>query len=126
MRDHKELDVWKESVELVTAVYALSKTLPAEELYGLINQMCRSAVSVPSNIAEGAARLSKKEFAHFLYIAAGSLAELETQIIIAEKLTYLSDPAPLLLRVASVRKMIHGLIRHCKGGERIKAGTWDR
>ena len=118
MRDHKELDVWKESVDLVTVVYALSKTLPSEELYGLINQMCRSAVSVPSNIAEGAARLSKKEFAHFLYIAAGSLAELETQIIIAEKLTYLSDSAPLLLRVAAVRKMIHGLIRHCR-----KAGT---
>lgn len=121
MKDHKELDVWKESMDLVTAVYALSKSFPSEELYGLGSQICRSAVSVPSNIAEGAARQTRKEFAHFLYIAAGSLAELETQIIIARNLAYIDDASGVHSSISSVRRMIYGLIRHCK-----KARSGDR
>jgi len=80
VRDHKELDVWKTSVELVTEVYVATKTFPKEELYGLTNQLRRAAVSVPSNIAEGAARQTTKEFVQFLYISLGSVAEVETQL----------------------------------------------
>jgi four helix bundle protein len=89
MRDHKELDVWKESVELVTEIYTATRLFPKEEVYGLTNQVRRAAVSIPSDIAEGAARQTSKEFMQFLYIALGSVAELETQLIIAENLHYI-------------------------------------
>lgn len=112
MRDHKELDVWKTSVDLVTSIYAATSMFPREEMYGLTNQIRRSAVSIPSNIAEGAARQTDKEFIQFLYIALGSVAELETQIIISEKLRYFESAELFLINVASVRKMLHGLIRH--------------
>lgn len=117
MRDHKELDVWKTSVELVTEVYAETRQFPKEELYGLSNQLRRAAVSIPSNIAEGAARQTNKEFVQFLYIAVGSVAEVETQLIIANKLDYLADVNHLLARIASLRKMLHGLIRHYRAKE---------
>jgi four helix bundle protein len=79
MKTHKDLEVWKNSIKLVTTIYTVTKSYPKEELFGLTNQMRRSAVSIPSNIAEGAARNSKKEFIQFLHIARGNLAELETQ-----------------------------------------------
>ena len=81
---HHDLVVWQESMKLVSLTYSLTKTLPREELFGLVSQMQRAAVSVPSNIAEGAARGSKREFRQFLMIARGSLAELETQILVAQ------------------------------------------
>lgn len=112
MRDHKELEVWKESIALVSDIYMVTASFPKEEIYGLTNQLRRAAVSVPSNIAEGAGRQTMKEFVHFLYVAAGSLSELETQIIIAEKLGYQSDIESLITRVIGIRKMLHGLIRH--------------
>lgn len=112
MRDHKELDVWKESVELVTEIYTATRLFPKEEVYGLTNQVRRAAVSIPSNIAEGAARQTSKEFMQFLYIALGSVAELETQLIIAENLHYIEEVKPQFARIASIRKMLHGLIRH--------------
>ncbi len=90
MKKHKDLDVWKKSILLVTLIYDVTKGFPNEEMYGLTNQIRRSAVSVPSNIAEGSARQGDKEFAHFLYISLGSLSELETQLIIANNLNYLS------------------------------------
>lgn len=90
MKTHKDLDVWKMSMGLVTSVYQITKNFPKEEIYGLTNQIRRAAVSVPSNIAEGSARASQKELVHFLYIALGSLSELETQFIIAKNLEYIT------------------------------------
>jgi len=112
MRDHKDLEVWKESIGLVTDIYVATASFPKEEVYGLTNQLRRAAVSIPSNIAEGAGRQTIKEFIHFLYVAAGSLSELETQVIIAGQLGYLSDIESIVSRVAGIRKMLHGLIRH--------------
>ena len=86
MKTHRDLDVWKKSVSLVTSIYEITKSFPKEEIYGLTNQIRRAAVSVPSNIAEGSARQGNKEFIQFLYIALGSLTELETQLIIARNL----------------------------------------
>jgi four helix bundle protein len=88
VKTHKDLDVWKEAMSLARAVYALTQSFPKEEVYGLTDQIRRSAVSVPSNIAEGAARGSDKDFIKFLSIALGSLAELETQLMLAESFGY--------------------------------------
>ncbi len=88
MSDYKNLEVWKLSMDLVLSVYDLTKTLPSEERYALGDQMRRAAVSIPSNIAEGQARGSKKEFAHFLNFSFGSLAELETQLCLCERIGY--------------------------------------
>ncbi len=112
--DHKELDVWKASIELVLHVYNLTKSFPKEEIYGLISQLRRAATSVPSNIAEGAARSSDKEFIQFLYIALGSLAEVETQLIIAEKLRYIDKLTEVSNRIVAIKQMLLGLIRHLK------------
>jgi four helix bundle protein len=85
---HHELDAWKVAVELVREVYALTAGFPGDERFGLVSQMRRAAVSVPSNIAEGAARGTSREFAHFLVVARGSLAELETQLRISGDLGF--------------------------------------
>ena len=108
---HYKLDVWKKSIDLVSDIYLLSKDLPKEELYGLTGQLRRSAVSVPSNIAEGAARKNKKEFTQFLYIALSSLAELDTQLIIAENLGYLTYDADHKQKIIYIKQMLNGLIR---------------
>lgn len=91
MRKHHELKVWQEALDLAQQVYAWTDTFPTEERYGLISQMRRASVSIPSNIAEGAARTTRREFLHFLSVARGSLAELETQLVIAGRLGYLSS-----------------------------------
>ncbi len=88
MISYKDLIVWQKSVDLVVAIYELTNSFPKTELYGLVSQMRRSAVSIPSNIAEGRRRGSKKEFRRFLLVAFGSGAELETQIVISKKLNY--------------------------------------
>lgn len=90
-RAHKKLDVWQEGVALATLIYQVTEEFPKSEIYGLTSQMRRAVVSVPSNIAEGAARHSSKEFAQFLSIAGGSLSELDTQLEIAHNLNYLND-----------------------------------
>lgn len=89
-RAHKKLEVWQLSVALATYVYQITETFPKSEIYGLVSQMRRAVVSVPSNIAEGAARFSSKEFSQFLNIAGGSLSELDTQIEIACNLKYIN------------------------------------
>ena len=89
--NHKDLNVWKESIGMDTDVYNITKNFPGEEQFGLTNQIRRAAVSVPSNIAEGAARNSNKEFKQFLYIALGSIPELETQLIISNNLNFTKD-----------------------------------
>jgi len=105
-------------MDFVVQVYALTKGFPKEEIYGLTSQLRRSAVSIPSNIAEGAARNSEKEFVQFLHIALGSAAEAETQMLIAQRLEYTDDIASLLDRAVTVKKLISGLIGHYKTKER--------
>lgn len=116
MKSHKDLEVWKRSVELVKTIYELTKSFPKEELYGITNQIRRSAVSIPSNIAEGAARNYNKEFIQFLYIALGSIAELETQIIISEKLSFLSKDYSenIQSELIELKNMTLGLIKYLK------------
>ncbi|WP_305908653.1 four helix bundle protein [Methylomarinum sp. Ch1-1] len=91
VKSYKDLIVWQKSMDLVAMVYQVTKTFPKEELYGLTNQLRRAAVSIPSNIAEGQARNSTAEFRNFLSIARGSLAEVETQLLIAERLKYIDS-----------------------------------
>lgn len=116
MKSHKDLDVWKRSVELVTSIYTITKNYPQNEVYGLTNQIRRAAVSIPSNIAEGAARKNPKEFIQFLYIALGSLSELETQIIISYNLSYLQQIQFNLMEkeLSEIRRMLLGLIKYFK------------
>ncbi len=116
MKTHKDLDVWRKSVSLVTSIYEVTKTFPNDEIYGLTNQTRRSSVSIPSNIAEGSARQGDKEFAHFLYISLGSLSELETQLIIANNLNYLSlkDYDSVITSLEEIRRMLLGLIKYVR------------
>ena len=90
MRNFRSLNIWKEGIELVKRIYKLAELLPPEEKFGLKSQICRAAVSVPSNIAEGCARNSEIEFKRFLEIAIGSSFELETQLIIISELEFVS------------------------------------
>ena len=116
MRSHKDLEVWKRSVELVKRIYDITQSFPKEELYGLTNQIRRSAVSIPSNIAEGAARNHQKEFIQFLYITLGSIAELETQLIISEKLMFVKSNLSheLQKELLELKNMTLGLIKYLK------------
>jgi four helix bundle protein len=107
-KSHKDLDVWKKSIELVTLVYEITKSFPTEEVYGITNQIRRSAVSIPSNIAEGAGRGSDAEFIRFLNIAQGSLSELETQLIISQNLKYLTSKEIFKI-LEEIRKMMWDL-----------------
>jgi four helix bundle protein len=110
---HKDLEVWKKAMDLAAQVYSLTARFPKEELYGLTSQIRRSAVSIPSNIAEGAARHSRKGFIHFLHIASGSVAELETQLLLAARMGFISRDNPLP-QTEEVRKMLLGLLRSLK------------
>ena len=114
MVTHKDLDIWKLGIELVEQVYKHTAQFPQAEVYGLTSQMRRAAVSVPSNISEGAARGGKKEFIQFLYVALGSLAELETQTIISRKLGYLKDLSLMELIEKQRRKQLN-FIKYLKG-----------
>lgn len=116
---HKDLDVWKKSIELVTVIYDITKQFPKEEMFGLVSQMRRAAISIPSNIAEGATRNSKKEFKQFLYIALASASELETQIIIAKNLNYIDKELEqnLVLELNTISRMLQGLIKSIKIGD---------
>ena len=114
LKTHKHLDAWKRSMDLVQIVYTVTKEFPQEELYGLTNQLRRAVVSVPSNIAEGAARGSNKEFIQFLHIAMGSLSEAETQLVIAKRLGYLENLDSIEEHIGTVRKLILGLIRYLR------------
>ena len=117
MKTHKDLNVWKESILLVTLIYEKTNSFPKDELFGLTSQIRRSAISIPSNISEGAARESNKEFIRFLFIAQGSVSELDTQLLIANNLDFLTntDYAQIDERIISIRKMLAGLIKFRKG-----------
>jgi four helix bundle protein len=114
MRRHTELLAWQRAIQLVKEVYRLTSTFPDTERYGLTAQMRRSAVSVPSNIAEGAARNGKAEFLHFLGIARGSLSELDTQLVIARELGYCQPDELIEKLIDDVFGLLGGLINSLK------------
>jgi len=113
LKTHRDLDVWREGIELVVKVYEIVQKFPNEERYGLVDQIKRSAISIPSNIAEGAARNSKKEFLQFLYISLGSVSELETQLIIANRLGFL-DNEEIFSLIEKERSKLLGLIKYLR------------
>ena len=110
MHKIEDLKIWKKSIELTKSVYVICADLPSEERFGLISQLKRCAVSIPSNIAEGAGRNSTKEFIHFLSIANGSSYELQTQLILATELNLISEEKikPLLTNIIEIQKMNYG------------------
>jgi 23S ribosomal protein len=111
IEDYKDLIVWQRSMELAEEVYRLVKKLPKEELFALSDQIRRAVISIPSNIAEGYERNSTKEYIHFLSIAKGSKAELETQLLLCTKIHYLnnSDIEKSISLIQEIGKMIHSL-----------------
>jgi four helix bundle protein len=109
MKPHHKLTVWQKAIDLVVEVYRATEHFPKEEIYGLINQMRRAAVSIASNIAEGAARGSKAEFRKFLSIAQGSAAEPETQVIIAGRLGFPIEAEKSISDLDEISRMIVGL-----------------
>ena len=109
---HKDLEVWKKSIELVKITYKLTETFPKSERFGLTSQMRRSAVSIPSNIAEGAARFSDNETLRYIDIAIGSLAELETQFIISCELQLFNNIDEVMIIIKKVNALLMGLRNH--------------
>ena len=106
---HKDLEVYKLSLNLVEDIYKLTKDFPASENFGLTSQLRRAAVSLPSNIAEGSSIGSTKDFIRFLNIASGSLAEIETQLVIAERIGYITFDNTLQNNISTIRKMLYRL-----------------
>jgi four helix bundle protein len=116
-QSYRDLQVWKKSMELVTFAYQVSQKFPKEEVYGLTSQVRRSAVSIPSNIAEGKGRRTAAEFQHFLIQARGSLFELETQVEISGNLGYITagQLEEINLKTTQLAKMLNSLIDVVKG-----------
>jgi four helix bundle protein len=106
--NHKDLDVWKRSMDLVEEIYKLTSNFPSSEIYGLTNQLRRASVSIPSNIAEGAARKGDKELLYFINVAIGSIAEIETQLLIAVRLEYMNQDDTIFESAIEVRKLLLG------------------
>ena len=113
VKSFKDLEIWKRSVELAERVYVVTGSFPKEEVYGLTSKVKRSAISIPSNIAEGFARQSKNEYRQFLFVALGSGAELTTQLLISSKLGFLGKPkADILIdEIEQISKMTMSLIK---------------
>ncbi len=113
IRNFKDLKIWQEAVRLTEEIYRITKGFPREEMYGLVNQMQRATVSIPSNIAEGFMRHHNKEFKQFLFIALSSSAEVETQLIISKRLDYVteSELATLSDKINGLNRMIMSLIK---------------
>ena len=116
MKTHKDLDVWKFAIDFVTNIYKATAQFPSEEKFGLMSQLRRAFVTIPSNIAEGAARNHPKEFIQFLYIALSSAAEIETQLIICKNLNLIDEQIiiKLLSELETIAKMLNGLINSIK------------
>jgi len=112
-KSYKDLILWQKAVALATEIHRLTGKIPRHELFGIISQIRRAAVSVPSNIAEGSARRSTREFMAFLHIARGSLAELETQLLLSEKIGYLreADLLPVWPQLAEVGRLLTAVIQ---------------
>ena len=111
MKNYRDLEVWRKAIDLVVCSYELTRKFPKNEIYGLSNQIQRSAVSIPANIAEGQGRQHSKEFLRYLSIAYGSPAELETHIEIAKRLLYINDQQveEMLSMSSKIGRMINGL-----------------
>jgi len=116
IKPHKRLEVWKKAIDLTVDVYKHSEKFPKTEIYGLTSQIRRAAVSIPSNVAEGAARQTRKEFINYLHIAQGSLSELDTQLVIANRLEYIPGATykEVESEIETISKMITGLIKSLK------------
>lgn len=106
--NHKEMAVWQRSMVLVENVYRVSQKFPKNEAFGLTSQIRRAAISIPSNIAEGAARKSNKEFLQYLSISLGSLSELETQYLLSVRLKFIDPSKELEILIIQVRKLLVG------------------
>ena len=121
IKNFKDLNIWKRSIELVKNIYEISNSFPKEELFVLTSQLRRTAISIPSNIAEGFSRFHNKEYRQFLYIALGSCAELETQMIIANNLKYLDEDkfGDIINELEAICKMIHNLIKKINYSEKV-------
>ncbi|MEW6490308.1 MAG: four helix bundle protein [Thermodesulfobacteriota bacterium] len=119
VQTHQDLQVWQKSMDLVVEVYRVAKGLPKVEQFGLVSQMQRAAVSIPANIAEGHGRSATGAYCNHLSIAHGSLMELDTHLMIAERLEYLEPEAlqPLLARTREIGRMLHGLMRALRSRE---------
>jgi len=120
---YKDLIAWQKAMDLVTAVYAMTDAFPKREVYSLTDQIRRAAVSVPSNIAEGQAHFHHREFLHFLQHSRGSLAELETQILIAQRLKYVTDTdtEPVFQQIEEVGRILNGLINSIRDRDKHEA-----
>jgi len=120
IQSYRDLDVWKKSIGLVKKVYSVTQAFPKEEMYGLVAQMRRSAVSLPSNIAEGKSRQGINEYVQFVYIALGSIAELETQTIISNELGFLDvkDKDLILEELDHLARMLRNLVKGLKTSNR--------
>jgi four helix bundle protein len=114
VKNHKDLDVWKKSIDFVAQIYEMSKCFPKEEAYGIQGQIRRAAVSIPANISEGASRNTRREYIQFLYIALGSASEVETHLIVAQRIGFLSATDEALDNVENIKKMLNGLISYLK------------
>jgi len=114
MHNFKELNSWREAKDFSVLIYKLTSEFPASEIYGISSQIKRAAVSIPSNIAEGAGRNTDKDFSRFIAIALGSSFELETQLIIAKELDYISNDKneKLILRLNKIQKMLVNFQKH--------------
>ncbi|MDH5668810.1 MAG: four helix bundle protein [Nitrospira sp.] len=121
-KPHKKLEAWRKAMDLTVAVYHATDDFPKDHLFQLSQQLRRAALSVASNIAEGAARQTKKEFANFLHMAQGSLSELDTQLEVATRLRLLRENqwSTLNAQMNHVDKILSGLIRHVKPGKSSK------
>lgn len=119
IRNFKDLEIWQRGLDLATSVYSITSEFPKEEVYGLTSQMRRAAVSVPSNIAEGFNRRSNRDYARFLYIALGSLGELETQTRIARNLEYVasSTAEATATEIDEIQRMTRNLIKRLEERE---------
>lgn len=115
-KPHKRLKAWQLGMDIAVDVYKLTEHFPPEERFGLVSQMRKSGVSIPSNVAEGAARKSKKEFVNFLHISSGSLAELDTQLELAKRLEFVDGETFNRLdeKLIEEDKVLSGLIKHQK------------
>jgi four helix bundle protein len=113
-KPHAKLRLWQKSVDLVTELYKVTRSFPADEKFGMTAQMRRAAVSIPSNIAEGAARRSHREYQQFLFVARGSLSELDTQLVIAARLGYVKSETAKELRerLDELSMMLNGLVAY--------------
>ena len=120
VKSYRDLIVWSKSMELVECIYRLTSTFPREEIYGLTNQLRRAAISIPSNIAEGQGRQSTREFLNFLSIARGSLFEVETQVLVANRLQYLqaAQRDNVLSTTQEIGKLLNGLMKSLRARNR--------